>query len=225
MQVPKILSDDVPMRALTRETQLTEQLVEVPTIVSWSLLRSRTSTFQFLVVEGDLLVFKVSPLNRVQQRSLLLRSAFLSRLWSRTLISPLVEGSKFFSQDTVHLHLLHLQLMFMKTQMSLWKGFFALFHIKKVRSWARTRGRNCSPSPAHPRRLLMWTRCLGWSFWSSSSSSLTRLCADEDVRKGFSSDIDWLTASSPTRGFVFNNLRPGPTRLQETTMVQGDGFW
>ena len=37
--MPKILSDDVPMRALVRETQLAEQLVEVPTIVSWSLLQ------------------------------------------------------------------------------------------------------------------------------------------------------------------------------------------
>ena len=39
IEVPKILSDDVPMRALVRETQLAEQLVEVPTIVSWSLLQ------------------------------------------------------------------------------------------------------------------------------------------------------------------------------------------
>ena len=37
--MPKISSDDVPMRALVRETQLAEQLVEVPTIVSWSLLQ------------------------------------------------------------------------------------------------------------------------------------------------------------------------------------------
>ena len=39
IEVPKILSDDVPVRALLRETQLAEQLVEVPTIVSWSLLQ------------------------------------------------------------------------------------------------------------------------------------------------------------------------------------------
>ena len=35
-------------------------------------------------------------------------------------------------------------------------GFFALFPVlKKVRSWARTRGRNCSPSRAHPPGELM----------------------------------------------------------------------
>ena len=39
IEVPKMLSDDVPMRALVRETQLAEQLVEVPTIVSWSLVQ------------------------------------------------------------------------------------------------------------------------------------------------------------------------------------------
>ena len=38
-----------------------------------------------------------------------------------------------------------------------WKGFFALFpKIKKVQSWLRIRGRNCSPSRAHPRKLLNW---------------------------------------------------------------------
>ena len=33
------MSDDVPMRTPVREPQLVEQLVEVPTIVSWSLLQ------------------------------------------------------------------------------------------------------------------------------------------------------------------------------------------
>ena len=32
--VPKILLDDVPMRTAARDTQLVEQLVEVPTIIS-----------------------------------------------------------------------------------------------------------------------------------------------------------------------------------------------
>ena len=39
IEVPKILLDDVPMRTAVRDTQLAEQLVEVPTIVSWSLLQ------------------------------------------------------------------------------------------------------------------------------------------------------------------------------------------
>ena len=56
-------------------------------------LWSRTWTFQFLVTEGDLLVFKVFPLNRVQQR-----------LRRRSLTFPfLVEVFKVFAQDKVHL--------------------------------------------------------------------------------------------------------------------------
>ena len=39
IEVPKILPEDVPMRPLVRDTQLAEQLVEVPTIVSFSLLQ------------------------------------------------------------------------------------------------------------------------------------------------------------------------------------------
>ena len=37
--MPKILPDDVPMRTTVRDTQLAEQLVEVPTIVSCSWLQ------------------------------------------------------------------------------------------------------------------------------------------------------------------------------------------
>ena len=36
IEVPKILPDDVPMRTAVRDTQLVEQLVEVPTPVSYS---------------------------------------------------------------------------------------------------------------------------------------------------------------------------------------------
>ena len=36
IEVPKILLDDVPMRTAVRNTQLAEQLVEEPTMVSYS---------------------------------------------------------------------------------------------------------------------------------------------------------------------------------------------
>ena len=38
IEVPKILPEDVPMRAVLRAMQLAEQLVEVPTIVSYASL-------------------------------------------------------------------------------------------------------------------------------------------------------------------------------------------
>ena len=63
IEVPKNFPEDVPTRAVLRATQLAEQLVEVPTIISnpllsyckrfWSTssgLWSRTLTFQLLVV-------------------------------------------------------------------------------------------------------------------------------------------------------------------------------
>ena len=39
IEVPKILLEDVPFRAVLRDPQLAEQLVEVPTIVSYSSLQ------------------------------------------------------------------------------------------------------------------------------------------------------------------------------------------
>ena len=38
IEVPKILPENVPVRAVLRATQLVEQLVEVPTIISYSSL-------------------------------------------------------------------------------------------------------------------------------------------------------------------------------------------
>ena len=40
--MPKILVDDVPMRTVLRDTQLEKQLVEVPTVMSYSSLLQRT---------------------------------------------------------------------------------------------------------------------------------------------------------------------------------------
>ena len=92
---------------------------------------SRTSTLQFLVVEGEFLVLKVFFPGRVQQRFMVPWNAFLSGLWRRTLISPSVEASKIFSQDRLHLHHLHLQLVLKNALMGLLKGFFALFTERK----------------------------------------------------------------------------------------------
>ena len=90
IEVPKILPFDVPMRAVLRVTRLVEQLVEVPTISSpiprSSGLWSSTSTFQFLVVEDQVLVFKVFSSGQGFNSFLLPpRNAFLSGLWSRSL--------------------------------------------------------------------------------------------------------------------------------------------
>ena len=51
-EVPKILLDDVPVRTAVRDTQLAEQLVEVPTIVSYSSLRRTVEQHVDIPVPG-----------------------------------------------------------------------------------------------------------------------------------------------------------------------------
>ena len=68
-------------------------------ILPCSGLWSSTSTFQFLVVEGEFTVFKVFHLDRVQQRCILLWIVFLSGLWSTSLIFP-VENFKIFARSS-----------------------------------------------------------------------------------------------------------------------------
>ena len=111
-------------------------------ILRCSGLWSTASTFQFLLVEDQVLVFKVF-LDRVQQRCLPLRNSFLSGLWSRSLTLFSVDVVMVLSQDKVHL-LLTLQLVLKNALMSLVKRFFELVpNLTKVRSWLRTRVREC----------------------------------------------------------------------------------
>ena len=52
IEVPKILPEDVPMRAVLRDPKLVEQLVEVPTIVSYSWLQLRMEQHVDIPVPG-----------------------------------------------------------------------------------------------------------------------------------------------------------------------------
>ena len=118
IEVPKILPHGVPMRAVLRDTQLAEQLVEVPTIVSISLPQlNMEQNVDFPVPGGG-------------QRRFLLQNAFLSGLWSRSLVLP-VDAFKIFAQARVHPHLRTFQLVSMVLQMSLAKGIFAFFPKRK----------------------------------------------------------------------------------------------
>ena len=89
IEMPKILSDDVPTRTPAREPQLAEQLVEVPTIVSWSLLQLITKQNVDIPVPG-----RGGGISGLQGFSSW--NAFLSGLWSRSLISQLLEAFKIF---------------------------------------------------------------------------------------------------------------------------------
>ena len=92
IEVPKILLDDVPMRAAVRVTQLGEQLVEVPTQPSYvamvvaSKVYSRRELRRIVAGLGE--VFKVLVLDRIQQRfrsrSLTFQSSGSAGRWRRS---------------------------------------------------------------------------------------------------------------------------------------------
>ena len=116
----------------------------------YSGLWSSTSTFQFLVVEDQALVFKVFFQDSVLQRRLP-ENAFLSGLWSRSSIFP-VEAFKIFAQDRVHPLLRTFQLVLMMLWMRLVMVFFALFpKIKKCEiGFALGVGTAPRVEPIHP---------------------------------------------------------------------------
>ena len=120
IEVPKILPFDVPMRAALRVTQL----VEVPTIISFSSFQRTVEQLVDVPVPGGggpSSGLQGFPLDRVQQRRLP-RNAFLSGFWSKSLTLFLMEVFLVLSQDTVHL-LLTFRLVLKNAQMSLAKVF------------------------------------------------------------------------------------------------------
>ena len=153
------------------------------------LLLLLSSTFQFLVVEAPFLVFMVFSQESVQQRRLP-GNAFLSGSWSRSLTMFLVEVFM------VHL-LLTLQLVMKNAQMSLAKGFFALFpKLKKVRRLLRTRGRNCLRTPAHGLRRLSWRTPS--SGCGSGRNTLARRTSGTDVLTVQSGELQLVSRSCGT---------------------------
>ena len=109
-----------------------------------------SSTIQFLRVGGVVVhveVFKVLVQDRIQQR-----------IWSRSLIFQLSEVFQIFSRARVPL--LPHRVVCVTMQMRLYRGVSHFSPLGKVRSFVRTRGRNCSPSRAHPRGELMRTGML-----------------------------------------------------------------
>ena len=113
-------------------------------------------------MEGESLVFKVFPLNRVQQRRISLRNACLSGLWSRSLISPFLEEAfKIFAQDRVHPLLCTFQLVFMKSWMSPGeRGFRTLPQNRKSAKLGPHSGSELSADFTSSPRQLTWTP--GW---------------------------------------------------------------
>ena len=121
IEVPKILPLDVPLRRLCRDTQLAEQLVDVPTVLSLSSLQQLIAEQVVdIPVPGraggeGVEVVKVSSQDRIQLR--------LTSSKPLTFQFRAVKIFKALAQDRVH-QLLHLTLVLLIT---LGKGFFTLF--------------------------------------------------------------------------------------------------
>ena len=142
VDVPKISQDRTPQRLgdCLRQPQMADQLVDVPTVVSYPSLQQLTAEHIVDIPApggdaggGGVEVFKVYSQDRIQQR--LTSSKPLTSQFS------VVEIFKTLAQDRVQ-QLLHLTLVL---QMQLGMGFFALFprgKEKRCGASVRTRVRN-----------------------------------------------------------------------------------
>ena len=83
-QMPKIPQDIIPQRSVDLVTQMVEQLVEVPTLLSVAVLQQRTAEQLASIPVPRGRVQGFFSHYRVQQRFLLPANAFLSGLWSRS---------------------------------------------------------------------------------------------------------------------------------------------
>ena len=182
IEVPKILPDDVPVRTAVRDTQLAEQLVEVPTIVSFSLLQQimeQNVGITVLGLGGRFAGLQGFPL----EQSSTAPSAQIVH------IPVQVEVFEVFAQGKVHL-LLTFQLVFMKTWISLVYGVFRTFppSKKSAASAAQTSPRvHASVSSSTPATQLhlfnrvmvltsegpcCWDRCTGETRWKMEDGYL-----------------------------------------------------
>ena len=135
IEVPKILSDDVPMRTQVCEPQLAELLVEVPTIVSFSSLQRIVEQNVDNPIVGSGTGGGLSGFLQGQN---------YSRLPSRSLTiqfrpSVLVEICKFFPRDSVHRSGLRTRSLTFQFHVEVLKIFLKLFIVQGFRPICRTR--------------------------------------------------------------------------------------
>ena len=105
IDVPKIFIERIPPRTSVREPHLAEQLVEVPTIVSYSSLERSMEQHVDIPVPrrgGEFLVFEVFFPDRVQQRSSDCRadSWFSCFSWRPSRFSPRTGFILFFARSS-----------------------------------------------------------------------------------------------------------------------------
>ena len=176
IEVPKILPLDVPMRAALRVTQLVEQLVEVPTTVSYSSLQRTVEQLVDIPVPGG--GGPSSGLHGFLPRQSSTASPSRKRI-SERIMEQIVDtvscGSLPGSSSS------HSPAGDEERADEPGEGFFRTFPQikKKVRRSLRTRGRNCLRTPAHGRQRLSWRTLL--SGCGSGRSTLARRTSGTDV--------------------------------------------
>ena len=181
IEVPKILPFDVPMRTVLRATQLAEQLVEVPTIISFSMISLLHALLEQRTVEqkvdipavggrgtgGGLSGFLPGQNSSVTAEQIVdipARPGGAGDLQGggRQDFQP-VQGSAASSSDFPG---------------QAGQGVFRTFpHVRKVRQHLRTRSRNCLRTRAHGLRQLMPCRrsCIATLVVDSGSGMLVML--------------------------------------------------
>ena len=187
LEVPKILPEDVPMRAVLPDTQLAEQLVEVPTIVSYSWLQLRLEQNVDIPVPGR--GGRSSGLQGFlpgQGSTALLSSE--ERISDRT-VEQIVDisggGLQDFRPGLRSSSSSHFPAGVPEALDEPGQGFFRTFHQnQKVRSRVRTRVRGLpasvspsTPAPQHRVRLLQWVMILSdqWPFfWNKDTGEKRR---------------------------------------------------
>ena len=162
IEVPKILPFDVPMRAAVRVPQLAEQLVEVPTVISYSSLQRTVEQHVYIPVPGG-----GGPISGLQGFSPG-QSSTATPPSKKRISERIVEQIV----DPVSSGRLHGSLP--------GQGSSSSHSPAGVEERVlRTRLRGCPPVSAHPRRLLSWrsrlcrTPSSGCSSGNATLASLT----------------------------------------------------
>ena len=188
IEVPKISLDVIPLRTLVPEPQLAEQLVEVPTIVSFSSLqRIMEQTVDIPVPQGGGGRVGVRSLQGFPGQSSTAFSGadFPAATAEQNVDFPVPRGDRTLhpaSSSSV-----------LPVTASEW--VFRTFpqNKKKVRRSLRTRGRNCLRTPAHPRRRLSWRTPS--SGCGSGRSTLARRTSGTDVLTVQSGELQLVSRS------------------------------
>ena len=126
-----------------------------PALRYCSGLWSSTSTFQFLLVEGETLVFKVFSQNRVQLQRFLLLNAISERIMEQIVDFPVARGGLHdFRPGQSSSSVAHSPAAWLNTEDEPFQEVFRTFsRKKKVRLTPGTWVRECPGTSAFPRRL------------------------------------------------------------------------